>query len=57
MYKGKHYKKESLSERILSIPFFDCLRALVGYHNQWWDRVERTISRLIDKIGNWFKED
>ena len=57
MYKGKHYKKESLSERILSIPFFDCIRALVDYHNQWWDRVEKAIGRLIDRIGNWFKED
>ena len=57
MYQGKHYKKESLSEHILSIPFFDCIRALIDYHNQWWDRIEETLSQWINKAWNWFKNN
>ena len=57
MYQGKHYKKESLSEHILSIPFFDCIRALIDYHNQWWDRIEETLSQWISKVWIWFKNN
>ena len=57
MYQGKHYKKESLSERILSIPFFDCISALINYHNQWWDKVEETLSKWFNKVWIWFKNN
>ena len=50
MYKGKHYKKESLSERILSIPFFEWINRLIDKSDEWWDRAEEK----IDGFWNWF---
>ena len=68
MYKGKHYKKERLSDRILSIPLFDWINLLIDKFDGRWDRIEEKIERCFNVVGakvkrivigivGWFKED
>ena len=46
MYKGKHYKKEKFSDRILTIPLFEWINRFIDKSDEWWDRVEEKIEQF-----------
>ena len=54
MYRGKHYKKERLSDRILMIPFFEKINGYIDQHDDWWDNFEEKLSNKMSELWDWF---